>query len=289
MRSHSNLVALLLAIAFAATPAQTQQTANQPAAVSAPGKIAFEVVSVKPNRTDQAHPGSPVRPDGFDGENQSLSWYMVWAFGLPAIGESYFSGLPSWVTTERFDLIAKVAGPDVPVWQSMSNAEKGALIHDVLVDRFKLQTHIETHQRPIYGLVLARGGAKLTPITPVPPSTAPAPDRTVTHTPRPWFGFSRTGIVAGNVTMEDFAADLSKMELGRPVQDRTGLTDRYNLKLDFAPINPSPASAEGTAAEPDPRPDIFTAVQDQLGLKLESSTGPVVTMAIDHIERPTPN
>jgi uncharacterized protein (TIGR03435 family) len=104
-----------------------------------------------------------------------------------------------------------------------------------------------------------------------------------------WFGYSHTGIVAGNMTMEELSAHLGTMRLGRPVQDQTGLAGRYDLKLDFAPIQPSATSIqEGVSSEP-AGPDIFTAVQEQLGLKLESTKGPVPVLVIDHIERPTPN
>ena len=232
-----------------------------------------------------------LRPDGFDCENCTPFWVMSWAFGQgSARDDSYFSGLPGWVNSDRFDIIAKVAGPDVPVWKHMSDAEKERMVRDVFADRFKLRTHTEMQDRPVYALIVAKGGAKLTPTKPGGGTMiVPALGGASIHPDEGWFGFSRTGIVAGNMTMEKFAANLGTLNLGRPVQDQTGLAGRYDLKLDFAPVQLSATpSQEGVASEP-VGPDIFTAIQEQLGLKLKPATGPVETLVIDHIERPSPN
>lgn len=290
MQTAAKLLALILAV----TPLSTStlaQTSSTPSQQPAPGKpIAFDTVSVKPNKSNDAHPGSMLRPDGFDAENITPIWVMCWAFGQTATDESCFSGLPGWASTERFDIIAKVAGPDVPVWGHMSDAEKQRMIREVFADRFKLQTHTETPERPVFALVLAKGGAKLTPSKPGGRTLiVPALGNVALSPTEGWFGYSHTGIVAGNMTMKEFAAHLTTMNLGRPVQDQTGLTGRYDFKLDFAPIQPSAApSEEGEASEP-AGPEIFTAIQEQLGLKLEPTKAPVPVLVIDHIERPTPN
>ena len=285
MQHAAKLLALAIVLANVSAPAQTRVAQPAPAA-----SIAFDTVSVKPNKTNDAHPGSMLRPDGFDAENITPIWVMYWAFGQTAHDEGYFSGLPDWVRNERFDIIAKVAGTDAPVWEHMSDAEKQQMIRAVFADRFKLQTHTETRERPVYALVPAKGGVKLTPAK-AGGDTLIVPAMGTTVRPATgWLGYSRTGIVAGNMTMAEFAAQMGTMKLGRPVQDRTGLTGRYNFKLDFAPITVSTApAAEGTAAAPDAFPDIFTAIQEQLGLKLEPSKGPVDVLVIDHIERPTEN
>jgi len=271
------LLTLILAIAPAAA---------QPAPGSS---IVFDTVSVKPNKSNDSHPGSMIRPDGFDAENTTPAWVMYWAFGR--YDKAQFSGLPDWARSDRFDIIAKVAGADVPVWGHMSDAEKERMIRDVFADRFKLKTHVETHEQPIYALVVAKGGAKLQAAKPLPASlTTPSANGFSVRPGDGVFAFSRTGIVAVNTTMEELAAHLTALRLGRQVQDRTSLTGRYDFKLDFSPATAAAApSAEGLAPVPEDYPDIFTAIQEQLGLKLEPGKGPVETLVIDHIERPSEN
>jgi uncharacterized protein (TIGR03435 family) len=283
MQPTSRLLGLILAAIVPVGLAQTQSVLDAAPSANTAKPIVFDTVSVKANKSDDAHPGSTLRPDGFDAENITPIWVMYWAFGQGGVrDESYFSGLPGWASSERFDIIAKVAGPDVPVWRNMSDAEKERMIRDVFADRFKLQTHTETHNHPIYALVLAKGGAKLNETAPPPAGKA-----------RPsWggFGHSRTGIVAANMTMAEFAGQLGTMKLGRPVLDETGLTGRYDFKLDFTATPAAAApSVDGAASAPDSYADIFTAIQEQLGLKLQPSTGPVQTVVIDHMERPSEN
>jgi uncharacterized protein (TIGR03435 family) len=263
--------------------------AQTPAPPASP--IAFDTISVKQNKTNDSHPGSMLRPDGFDAENVTPSWVMNWAFLRGAHAKPHFSGLPGWASTEHYDIIAKVAGADFPVWDHMSDAGRQQMICDLFGDRFKLRTHIETEEQPIYALVIAKSGAKLTPAKPLPERfTTPAANGFVVRPTDGLFGFSRTGVIAENMTMEEFAGNLSSLNLGLPVQDRTGLSGRYDLKLDFsqAPASTAP-SAETAAPAPQDFPDIFAAIQQQLGLKLEPAKGPVETIVIDHMERPSEN
>ena len=228
-----------------------------------------------------AHPGSMLKPDGFDAENVTPIWVLDWAFGQTSHDPNYFSGLPSWASNERFDIIAKVGGADVVIWGRMTNEEKQKAIRDVFADRFAMRYHAVTHEIPVYALMASKNGVKLTP-SKGPPNVgfAVRPDQG-------WFGYTQTGIAAGNMTMAAFAQHLSELNLGRPVQDSTGLNGRYDLKLDFS-ANMDAASDRNASAR-DGLPDIFTAVQEQLGLKLSPTTGPVDTIVIDHIDRPSGN
>lgn len=286
MRFAPKLLALVVAFSAVAA-AQTQPSSSAPPAPS----IIFDTVSVKLNRTNDAHPGSMLRPDGFDAENVTPSWVMNWAFLRGAHAKPHFSGMPGWASTEHYDIIAKVTGADFPTWDHMSDAGRQQMIRDLFADRFKLRTHIETEQQPVYALVIAKSGVKLTPAKPLPEQlTTPSANGFVLRPTDGAFGLSRTGVVARNMTMEEFAANLSTLKLGLPVQDRTGLTGRYDLKLDYSQM-PAPASPSGEATAPTPQdyPDIFTAIQQQLGLKLEPAKGPVETIVIDHMERPSEN
>ena len=286
MRFARNVLPVLFALSLSwATHAQ------QDAAAPAAPKITFDTVSVKQNKTMDAHPGSMIKPDGFDAENITPIWVLYWAFGQKAHPPSYFSGLPDWANSERFDIIAKVSGTDVAAWGCLADAEKQRMVRDVFATRFGLQYHTAVHQVPVYALVVVgKNGAKLTPAKALSKSlTTPSANGFVMRPDQGWFGFSRSGVAAGNMTMGEFAQQLSAMKLGRPVQDRTELTGRYDFKLDFAPVSASPASPENVASTPDALPDIFTAVQEQLGLKLAPSTGPVDTIVIDHMDKPSEN
>ena len=258
----------------------------QPPAAPAAKSIVFDTVSVKPNKSNDAHPGSMLRPDGFDAENTTPIWVLCWAFGKSTQDENYFSGLPGWVGSDHFDIIAKVAGPDVPVWQHLSNAEKQQMIRGVFADRFKLRTHTEAREQMIYALIVAKNGAKLQPAR----RKAVLAGGDGAAIGNAWFGGSASGIAAGNMTLDDFAEHLTTLQLGRPVQNHTGIAGLYDFKLDFAPMTSSAGPSAGApATASDAAPDIFTAIQEQLGLKLEPSKGPVEFLVIDHIERPSEN
>jgi uncharacterized protein (TIGR03435 family) len=266
------------------------QTQPKPAAAPPASSITFDTVSVKPNRTNNTHTGSMLRPDGFDAENITPAWVMNWAFLRGTHAKPRFSGMPDWARSDCFDIIAKVSGADFPVWNHMSDAEKQQMIRDLFADRFKLRTHIETEEQPVYSLVVAKAGAKLTPAKPLPESlTTPSANGFVVRPSDGIFASSRTGVIARNMTIKEFAANLSTLNLGRPVQDRTGLTGRYDLKLDFSQMTAPAAPSAEAAAAPEDYPDIFTAIQQQLGLKLESAKGLVETIVIDHMEHPSEN
>ena len=210
---------LALAVIIAATAVTKSQP--PPASPQPETAITFDTVSVKINKTNDAHPGSMLRPDGFDAENITPSWVMNWAFLRGAHAKPHFSGMPGWASTEHYDIIAKVAGADFPVWDHMSDAGRQQMIRDLFAERFKLRTHVETEEQPVYALVIAKTGAKLTPAKPLPERlTTPAANGFVLRPTDGAFGLSRTGVVARNMSMEEFAANLSTLKLGLPVQDR---------------------------------------------------------------------
>jgi len=275
--------AILLAL-FVVVPLALAQTAAAPAIArpaSAPAKpLAFDVVSVKPNKTEQSHPGSRYRPDGFDSENDTLLGFIFYAYGFSSANdynEDHLSGLPDWAKSERFDIVAKVAAPDVAAWTDLSEADREKMIREVLADRFKLQTHTEPRQRPIFALILSKGGSKMKQVEP------PAKGRGFME------GHAPGWEIGHHVTMKQLTTWLSSLGLGRQVQDRTHLTGNYDFSLTYAPIQPSATpSQEGVASEPF-GPDIFTGIQVQLGLKLEPATGPIETLVVNHVERPSEN
>jgi len=164
---------------------------------------------------------------------------------------------PDWLETERFDVIAKFpphsAAEQVPL-----------MLQALLADRFKLTVHRETKELPVYALTVAKNGPKFK-------TTETASGITSNSNRTQWH-------VVATVSMEGFAEFLTS-EAGRPVLDKTGLSGSYKMTLDWAPDN-APAGNDAATL-----PSLFTALQEQLGLKLESTKGSVETLVVDHAER----
>lgn len=176
------------------------------------------------------------------------------------IGQAYkvqeyqISG-PDWINTERFDIVAQFP-PHTDARQLQP------MLQSLLTDRFKLATHRETKQLPVYNLVVAKGGPKFKAAESSSGITSDS-NRTRWH-------------VKATVTMRRFAEFLSD-EVDRPVIDKTGLTGAYDFTIDWA--------VDSSVATNDSGPSIFTALQEQLGLKLDSAKGPVEIIVVDHAEK----
>jgi uncharacterized protein (TIGR03435 family) len=242
------------------------------AAAFAQAPAAFEVVSIKPQPwTGQGSVGVFVRGDTLDGQHISLNDLVMFAYNLRGM---QLSGGPSWavrgelISSDLYQVTAKVSAdppPPIGVFRQM--------LQPVLAERFKLQIHHVQKDFPTYNLVIAKGGPKLKPSEP-----GSKYDMRVS-------GLKGSGIriVATNVTV----GKLVEYQLGgyaaRPIFDKTGLTTPYDFTLEFNSEN-----ARAGQENPD-LPSLVTAVQEQLGLKLEPATAPFDTVVIDHAERPTEN
>jgi uncharacterized protein (TIGR03435 family) len=268
--------ALLLVIAGSAPI--LSPLAQTPAAATSTPAITFDVVSIRPVHTDtrQFGPVFPANGDGMVLEYAPVGWVIRLAYGIDR--DNRILGLPDWAKESnwenRYDIRAKVAEADVRTWKAMSDAQRWQVVRQLLADRFQLRLHKETVERPIYALVPSKGDVKIKPIPSAPGSgrggiESYAPGVTKYH----------------HITMDMLAKDLSNV-VGRDVFDRSGLTGNYDFTLSYAKAKAS--TADSAALDPD-FPDIFTAVQEQLGLKLEPTTGPVDVLVIDHIDRPTEN
>jgi uncharacterized protein (TIGR03435 family) len=253
---------------------------------------AFDVVSVKPNKSAGGMIRVMAKPDGYSASNVSLKMLIQFAYG---IREDLISGAPSWGDSARFDIDAKVAGSDVEALKKLSPEQRRLVLQPLLADRFKLKIHTETKQLPVYEIILAKGGSKL--------KEATAGDTYANGIKGP-DGAGREGMMrfgpgqltAQAVPMTSLANMLSQ-QLHRTVIDKTGLTGKYDLELNWTPdqgADPMFKGADSSQQRADPPPEssgpsIFTAVQEQLGLKLQSAKGPVETIVIDHVEMPSEN
>ena len=264
--------------------------------------IDFDVVSIKLNKDSRPRAyGVTIPPDG---DSLSIDYFTTedivqWAYHLVnAWRDDQYDGAPKWFNTDRYDIRAKVAGSDVETWHKLDKEARRYVLRKVLADRFHLTCHFAVVQnQPVYNLVVAKGGLKIKEAKPGEispfkfhvagdPSTPysgpgitmrPSPDR-----PNDWiYVFQRLDMTS--LVNSGIFYDI----VDRPVIDKTGLTGVYNYSLDF---NSSPLSAgaktEGEAPEPD-SPDIFTALQQQVGLKLEAGRGPVRHLVIDYIDKPS--
>jgi uncharacterized protein (TIGR03435 family) len=214
----------------------------------------FEVASVKPNASgSDISTGSGLHNSRYSVENASLRSVFGTAFGMP---RSRIAG-PDWIDAERFDIEAKAAA-DTP------DKELPLMLQTLLTERFHAATHRETREMPAYDMVVAKDGLKVALYD-------------VAHPP------SRTGRAnfSGIGSMANLADQLASA-VGQSVIDRTGAEGRYAYALSYAPLS------AGKADDPN-RPDIFTAVQQQLGVRLVARKQPIELLVIDHLDRPTEN
>jgi uncharacterized protein (TIGR03435 family) len=229
----------------------------------------FEAAAIK--RANPEHKGSGISVDKARIKiiNAPLK-FMVW-FAWD-VKEFQVSGGPSWVDNERFDIDAVAAKP-------FEKGEVQAMLQTLLADRFNLAVHHETQDKQGYALVIAKNGPKLPP---------PVDD--------PNTLFSRTSngdmtLTAKNVTMTRFASLLST-QLTAIVVDHTGIEGRYDCSLQWTPDRPLISKSGEPLPPPSdamPGPSIFTAVQEKLGLRLESRKVPTEIVVIDHADHPTAN
>jgi uncharacterized protein (TIGR03435 family) len=290
----SPFLTIFIALVFGGLPTRISygQTKSAPAASpsdSVTRPVQFDVVSVKIRNPDTQESRMQLLPDGVRLSNLPLQDLIVQAYGL--VLNDQIVGLPKWANSERFDIEAKVASGHIAAFRRLSLDQVRSMGRPILTDRFKFAGHEEKRVLPLYALVVAKDGSKLKP------STLSAQDGD-------GGGVARAGVIqmhhasnangatpslneltARGVTLDRLASALSQQGLGRVVLDNTGLTDRYDFKLTWA----SDSVAADTNSTDSSGPSIFTAVSEQLGLKLEPQKGPVPVLVIDHIESPSLN
>jgi uncharacterized protein (TIGR03435 family) len=249
----------------------------------------FEVASIKTGPPGARGWAIVPFPGGrLQGKNVSLKRLIAMAY---SVTDNQVFGDVNWLTSEGFDFEAKASGPaTVP--------ELRLMVQSLLDDRFKLKIHRETRELPIYSLVLARTGEKLGPGlveapngdcgVSVTPQAPPPKGVVVPNTPCGGVGANPSGIHGQRARIAQLADRLSTM-LGRPVLDETGLRGSYDIALTLTPdARPPEPPAGATAADPT-GPSLFTAIQEQLGLKLQGGKGPVDVIVIDAVEKPSAN
>ena len=243
----------------------------------------FEVASVKRNNANCCE-GYGLGDGKLHGNDVTLKTLIAWAY---QVRQFQISGGPSWLASDRFDVQAKTED------QKADYPRLRLMLQSLLEDRFKVKLRHDTKELPVYWLVVAKGGPKirLSPDQTSLDDIGPAPTGA-----GPGRGGLQVGpgmLVGNAVPLPQFATILSRTALDRSVVDKTNLAGRFDIQLRWAPdTRESPSDPGGTTsspASPSDFPSIFTAIQEQLGLKLESSRGPVEVLVIDHAERPSQN
>jgi uncharacterized protein (TIGR03435 family) len=241
-----------------------------------PKHLTFEVVSIKPWKSDREGGGITTLPGG----------QAYWARGatvLSMINVIYrllipqIVGGPDWIKTDRWDIDAKAdhGGYNLDQLHEMYK--------EMLADRFKLKFHWEARQGPVYALTIDKSGLKMNADESPNPLKGGVPIAGDPLTPG--------GIIGHSVAIEYLAWWLGQrlQQDGRPVIDKTGLDGHYNFTLIYLPELPPNFPPERLPPDAADRPNIFTALREQLGLRLEPQSGPVNSFVIDGIEKPTTN
>jgi uncharacterized protein (TIGR03435 family) len=249
---------------------------------------AFEVASVKPTKISGTSLVRPLPGGRFSVINFSLAGLIKRAYRLQ---DNQLVGGPDWIRSEGYDIEAKA--------ESAASAEQMLLmLRTLLTERFRLALRTERRELPVYALVLVKSDGATGPqlkrssqadcLRASPSTSSIGPP---TDPKRPMCGlYSPTGRWTGRGVSLDTVANALTRFVGRGVQNRTGLTGEFDLDLQWTDL--ALLLSPTATADPPPLadgPSLFTALQEQLGLKLESTKGPVEVLVIDHVEQPTPD
>jgi uncharacterized protein (TIGR03435 family) len=272
----ANAVPLNLVRATDQTAWAIPEAPPAPVRMHADAKPEFAVATIKPSRPDAPRGGYGIRGQDVTTTNVTVSWMLKLAYNVHA---NQISGGPAWLESERYDTVGRSDTPGEPNRDQMK-----LMVQKLLVDRFQLRFHTEKKELPVYAMVVAKGGPKIS-VSAGDPNAFPG------------IGFGREpGVISlfgRNTGLNGVANGLQSNILDKPVVDQTGLTGRYDFQLRFTPDAVQLANFGGlegaNAADLNAPPDIFTAFEQQLGLKLQATKALVDVMVIDRIERPSPN
>ena len=249
------------------SPARTPSAQNSSATVPEADAAfpIYDVSVIRPSAAENEYSHVWTRLNTLEVRNISLLHLLESAFDVP---EDMIVGLPEWAKHERLDIDAKTLDPEKAQLRELTVAQRRAMMQALFEDRLGLKWHYETRVLSSYDLLIAKGGPKL--------------KSTVATGHNVGTSVNDTRCRLTNVPVSGLTVVLSD-KLGRPVVDKTGLTGRYDMDLVWSPDLAVPS------VDPDAPPPLFTALQDQLGLKLESGQDPVQVFVIDRLTPPAAN
>ncbi len=272
MRAKHLLLATLVCIP--AITISSAQTVAAPAAASAEATApAYDVMTIKPNIIGNGSTAFSLdtKGDHFIAHHVSLKQILQYVYDL---NEDSIAGVPAQFDDLRFDIEAKVVEPDLDALKKMNSEQRRAMLRPLVTKRFLLKTHTESRLLPVYELVVVKGG----------PKCKLSEDQTK-------LGWGDIGLYynKGDIKLDGRGLPMAHLartladQVHRTVVDKTGLTGNYDLTLQWAPDD-SRASTDDNAP-----PSIYTAVQEQLGLKLQPAKAPVEVLVVDHAAMPSEN
>jgi uncharacterized protein (TIGR03435 family) len=234
----------------------------------------FEVATIKPSKPDDPRKGFIVRGDQFHIINQPLSAILSFAYDVQV---KQLIGLPPWADTDKYDIDGKPDGEGAP-----SGKQWKVMIQKTVAERFKLTFHREKKELPVYVLSVAKTGPKLTKSEGDPNGL-----------PGLFFRGKLGDLGVRNASMTDFTGLMQEAVLDRPVLDQTGISGRYDFTLVWTPDDSQFAGMGAKIPPPTDNanapPNLYTAIQEQIGLKLDATKAPADVMVIDHLEKPSEN
>ena len=256
------------------SPAQNGDGANQPQAIH------FVVASIRQESDDCHKDTFQTTEDGILITHKSLKFLIGEAFGVP---QDRVLGLPGWTNAVCYRIEAKVDDSDLPQWKKISDSEQyRPAFRELITKRFALKAHPETKQRRVLSLIIAKNGPKFHEARPGDAYLDGYKNKKgIPSGPGVWVNSGQVTIQGGGIAqLVDLLNDDWLGHIGYPIEDRTGLTGIYDIKMQWQPAE---------KGSDDPNSPLFAALQEQLGLKLKSNKGPVKTIVVDHVEPPSPN
>jgi bla regulator protein blaR1 len=307
VRNSRSILLLLAALAVLSLPyAALGQTDAKPA-TSAPADASrdlpkYDVATIKPTAESNGMMRFMFTPAGISLTGVPIQMLLTEGFHVE---DDHILGAPEWAKNKRWDVEAKVSPEDAPKLDKLQFDERRSMLLPLLVERFNLKYHHETREMASYSLVVAKGGPKMKPseVQPPPPEAKPPEAKPGEPAPsrpqqRRMLRFAGRGNLEAEASDTHMLARVLSQQLGRTVIDNTGLTASYDYTLHWTPDDAPPPMPGGPDAGGTPHPDnggdaigpsLFTAVQEQLGLKLESTKGMADVVVIDHIDLPSDN
>lgn len=245
------------------------QVSGGPGETAADKSPTYDVSTIRPNVSGSENSGVDRSPSTLRAENVPMQELLRTAFGVP---KNLVFGLPAWATSGRFDVNAKIVDPDLPKLRKLTPEQRRAMLRALYEERLGLKWHFETRVMPSYDLVLAKDGPKFKA------AAGSGSDESTS--------INNSDLTAKGIRLSALT-DILAVEVERPVVDKTGLAGKFDLHLKWT--RDTGATSADAGKDADAPPPLFTALQEQLGLKLEAGKDPVQVVMIDHIEEPSAN
>jgi uncharacterized protein (TIGR03435 family) len=263
--------ALTLELATPQSAWAMPEAAPRPKPMAANADPSFEVVTIKPSRREGLDKGFGMRGRHFTVNNEGFIELVTLAYRLHL---RQIVGAPSWAESDKYDTEGEADGEGIP-----SLDQYRIMLRKMLADRFHLVFHMEKRELPVYVLTVAKTGSKMT--------------KSINQDELAGLGLRGLGSAVGrSANMENFRNFMQGFVLDRPVLDQTGLEGRYDFQLDWTPDDfqfPGLGVKVPPAGDNAPHPDLFTAIQQQMGLKLEAVRAQADVMVVDRLEKPSEN